>query len=165
MHRQVTTSLRAMRSSHRLVASLLLAVTAALASCSDSGGNNSGLSDTVRAQGEAQEALRARIGDIEGQISAVLSRDEITDFREMQEALDAMQTRLDEMSQKLDDAAVAAEDRGATVDATLAQLTSDVEALTAAMARLDGEIQQLREDHESLRVQFQTHRTDDDRHQ
>jgi phage shock protein A len=154
-----------MQTSHRFLASLLIAATALLSSCSDSGSSNAGLSDTVRAQGEAQEALRARISEIEGQISAVLSRDEVTDFRTMQEALDAMQTRLDEMGQRLDEAAVTAEDRGATVDAALAQLASDVEALTAAMARLDGEMQQLREDHESLQVQFQTHRTDDSRHQ
>lgn len=138
---------------------------AVTAACSSSGSGDSGLADTVRAQGEAQDALRVRVGDIEDQISAVLSRDDITDFRTMQETLESLQTRLDELAAALDAADVAAEDRTATVDATLAQLTSDVEALTAAVAQLDAELQQLREDHESLQVQFQTHRADDSRHQ
>lgn len=153
-----------MRSPLRITAVILVAA-ALTTACSGSGSGDSGLADAVRAQGEAQDALRVRIGDIEDQISAVLSRDDVTDFRTMQETVESLQTRIDELSAALDAANVAAEDRTATVDATLAQLTSDVEALTAALAQLDGELQQLREDYESLQVQFQTHRADDSRHQ
>jgi peptidoglycan hydrolase CwlO-like protein len=153
-----------MRSPLRITAVLLVAAVV-MGACASSGSSDSGLGDTVRAQGEAQDALRVRVGDIEDQISAVLSRDDITDFRTMQDTVATLQTRLDELAAALDAAGVAAEDRTATVDATLGQLTSDVQALTAAVAQLDAELQQLREDHESLQVQFQTHRTDDSRHQ
>jgi peptidoglycan hydrolase CwlO-like protein len=153
-----------MRSPLRITAVLLVAAVV-MGACASSGSSDSGLGDTVRAQGEAQDALRVRVGDIEDQISAVLSRDDITDFRTMQDTVASLQTRLDELAAALDAAGVAAEDRTATVDATLGQLTSDVQALTAAVAQLDAELQQLREDHESLQVQFQTHRTDDSRHQ
>lgn len=135
-----------------------------LGACSSSGSTDPGLADSVRAQAEAQDALRERVSEVEDQVAAVLSRDDITDFRNMQEALDELRTRLDEMSQQIGDAEIAAEDRAATVDATLTQLTEDVESLTAAVAGLQADLQQLREDHESLQVQFQTHRTDDRRH-
>lgn len=155
-----------MRHPSRLTATLAAAPLAAflLGACTGSGSTDSGLADNVRAQAEAQDALRERVKEVEDQVAAVLSRDDITDFRTMQEAIDELRTRLDEMGQQLSDAEVAAEDRTATVDATLAQLTEDLESVTAAMAQLQADLQQLREDHESLQVQFQTHRSDDRRH-
>lgn len=142
---------------------LLLAVALTAGACSGSGGDL-GLADTVRAQGEAQEALRGRVGDIEDQIEAVLSRDEITDFRTVQETLEALQTRLDEVASEVDTLSTQAEDRSATVDAAMTELADEVAALTAAIGALDAELQQLREDHESLLRQFTTHRSDDSRH-
>lgn len=149
------------------VAALALAATA----CSSGGGTDQNLADIVAAQGEAQEAIRQRLVELEDGVSSVLSVDQAGEFQGVNEALTTIQesvasldTLSADLAERLETAETdltAATTQAADVDGQLDALGEQLASLISSVDLLQDSLDGLRDDLGSLETQFQRHRDDD----
>lgn len=133
----------------------LVAAVLVLAGGCRSGGDTARLEDDLRAQAEAQNTLRERLGELEEQIAQL--RAAVDDEVDATPLLDELDQRLEQMSSELVAETTAREDALNDVRGAVAEVRETLSSLESAIAELRRELGDLRSRHNLLEQRFDSH--------
>lgn len=128
-----------------------------LTACSTGGDGPSTaqLQEDLDTQAQAQNALRQRITELEGELTAATSADDGT--AELEARIGEIAEQIADLTRRLDEAAVTREDEMAETRAALSSLEAAVTELREEVDGLATELTKLREDHALLERRFENH--------